>query len=106
MGFRNLQLFNLALLGKHGWRLVTNPHSLCARVLKEKYFPNTDFWEASAHSHASATWRAILAGREALGVGMIKRIGDGYQKYVCSGGECFEEFFLSKVLSNIDILQL
>jgi hypothetical protein len=30
MGFRELHLFNLALLGKQGWRLITNPQSLCA----------------------------------------------------------------------------
>lgn len=77
MGFRNLELFNLSLLGKHGWRFLTNPNSLCARVLKGKYFPDTNFLDARAHRHASATWRAILAGREALNVGMIKRIGDG-----------------------------
>ena len=35
MGFRDLQLFNLALLGKHGWRFITNPNSLCVRVMKD-----------------------------------------------------------------------
>jgi hypothetical protein len=34
MGFRNLEMFNRALLGKHGCRFITNPDSLCARVLK------------------------------------------------------------------------
>ncbi|KAE8781173.1 Alanyl-tRNA synthetase [Hordeum vulgare] len=36
MGFRNLHLFNLAMLGKHDWRLLTKPDSLCARVLKAR----------------------------------------------------------------------
>ena len=34
MGFRDPHMFNLAMLGKHGWRFLTNPASLCARVLK------------------------------------------------------------------------
>ncbi|CAD6223899.1 unnamed protein product [Miscanthus lutarioriparius] len=34
MGFRDLRSFNLAMLGKQGWRLITRPDSLCARVLK------------------------------------------------------------------------
>ena len=34
IGFRDLELFNLALLGKHGWRFITNPNSLCAKVMK------------------------------------------------------------------------
>jgi hypothetical protein len=38
MGFKDIKLFNLAMLGKQGWRLLTNPDSLCAIVLKGKYF--------------------------------------------------------------------
>lgn len=30
MGFRNLHTFNLAMLAKQGWRLLSNPHSLIA----------------------------------------------------------------------------
>jgi hypothetical protein len=77
MGFRDLELFNLALLGKHGWRFMVQPDSLCARVLKGKYFPDTDFLQATVPRNSSATWRAIVAGREALNLGLIKRIGDG-----------------------------
>ena len=66
MGFRDLHLFNLALLGKHGWRFLRNPTSLCARVMKGRYFPDSDFMQASAPKAASATWRVIIAGREAL----------------------------------------
>jgi len=33
--------------------------------------------EASRKRHASSTWRAILAGREALQEGLFKRVGDG-----------------------------
>ena len=77
MGFRDLELFNLALLGKHGWRFITNPNSLCAQVMKGRYFPDCDFMEASVPHTSSAIWRAIIAGREALHVGLIKRVGDG-----------------------------
>jgi hypothetical protein len=34
MGFRDLRAFNEALLAKQGWRLMTNPHSLIARLFK------------------------------------------------------------------------
>jgi hypothetical protein len=77
MGFKNLELFNLALLGKHGWRFITHPDSLCCRVLKSKYFPNSDFMQATVPRSSSATWRAIVAGREAVAAGLMKRIGDG-----------------------------
>lgn len=35
IGFRDFSLFNQAMLGKQGWRLLTRPDSLCAKVLKE-----------------------------------------------------------------------
>jgi hypothetical protein len=77
MGFRDLHLFNLALLGKHGLCFITNMTSLCARVLKGRYFPDCNFLEASVLKSASATWKTIVAGREALQTGLIKRVGDG-----------------------------
>jgi hypothetical protein len=39
MGFRNLDVFNRALLAKQGWRLIQFHNSLVARILKEKYYP-------------------------------------------------------------------
>jgi hypothetical protein len=77
MGFRDLEAFNIALLGKQAWRMVMYPDSLCAQVLRSRYFPNRSFMEATAPRAASKTWRAILAGREALKLGLIKRIGSG-----------------------------
>jgi hypothetical protein len=77
MGFKDLGYFNLAMLGKHGWRLITHPETLCSRVLKTKYFPEVEFMAATIPRSSSATWRAIIAGREALTCGLIKRIGSG-----------------------------
>jgi hypothetical protein len=77
MGFKDFTLFNKAMLAKQGWRLISNPTSLCARVLKGKYYYNRDFMSAANKRGSSHTWRAILYGREALNLGLIKRIGDG-----------------------------
>ena len=38
LGFKDLRFFNQALLARHARRLVAFPDSLCARLLKAKYF--------------------------------------------------------------------
>lgn len=37
LGYKDLHLFNLAMLARQGWRLVQNPDSLCAQILRAKY---------------------------------------------------------------------
>jgi hypothetical protein len=40
MGFRDMRLFNQALLARQAWRLIQYPDTLCAQLLKAKYYPN------------------------------------------------------------------
>jgi hypothetical protein len=84
MGFRDLMLFNQAMLGRQGWRLLTEPTSLCARVLKGRYFPDTDFWHATKPRSSSYTWRSILFGREILLNGAQWGIGNGQSVKITS----------------------
>lgn len=44
MGFRNLYAFNLAMLGKQGWKLVANPDALVSKNFKAKYYPRGIFY--------------------------------------------------------------
>lgn len=80
MGFRDFAMFNQAMLAKQGWRLLTEPNSLCARVLKGRYFPNGDFWTAQCPRSSSYTWRSIMHGKKLLDKGILWRVGDG--KYI------------------------
>lgn len=77
IGFRDMHLFNIALLAKQGWRLLQNPDSLCARVLKSKYYLHGNLLDTVFASDASPVWRGIEAGLELLKKGIIWRVGDG-----------------------------
>jgi hypothetical protein len=77
LGFRDLHIFNLAMLARQGWRLLQDLDSLCGRVLRAKYFPNGNILEAKASPGILYTWRSILKGVSLLKEGLIWRVGDG-----------------------------
>ncbi|KAL0438585.1 UNVERIFIED_CONTAM: putative mitochondrial protein [Sesamum latifolium] len=77
MGFRDLQAFNLAMLSKQMWRILTNPSSLLSRVLRARYFPNGQILLAKHGSNQSFTWRSILAALKVVKGGFRWRIGSG-----------------------------
>jgi hypothetical protein len=53
MGFRELHIFNLAMLARQSWRMLQNPSSLCAVVLKALYFPDASILQAKAQKGMS-----------------------------------------------------
>ena len=61
MGFKDLKLFNKALLAKQGWSLQMGGNSLVYRVFKAKYFPTCDFIHASIVHNPSYTWRSLIS---------------------------------------------
>ena len=69
LGFRDLKAFNLALLAKQGWQLQMNSHSLVHRVLKARYFLETDFLHAELGTKPSFAWRSILAAQPVVNLG-------------------------------------
>jgi hypothetical protein len=72
-----MHLFNQALLARHTWRLIHKPDSLCAKVLKARYFPHENILDTIFASDPSPVWKGVEFGLELLKMGIINRIGDG-----------------------------
>jgi hypothetical protein len=77
VGFRDLKILNQAMLARQCWRIIKNPESLCARLLKSIYYPRGNFLDTVFRQEASPSWRGIEFGLELIKEGLIMRIGNG-----------------------------
>jgi hypothetical protein len=68
-------MFNIALLACQAWRILQEPTSLSAQVLKAVYFPTCDFLDPSLGTSPSRVLRAILDIKNVLEQGLVRRIG-------------------------------
>jgi len=84
LGFRNMEAFNLSMLGKQSWKLITDSNSLLTCVLKAKYFPRQDFMDAPLGHNPSYTWRSLWSTQSLLTLGLRWKIGDGTKTNVWS----------------------
>jgi hypothetical protein len=77
VGFCDLRVFNQSLLTRQAWRLLKLPDSLCARLLKAKYYTLGDLLDTAFIQQQSQSWQGVLHGLELLKKGIIWRTGDG-----------------------------
>ncbi|KAF5468500.1 hypothetical protein F2P56_012646, partial [Juglans regia] len=69
----------LQAIPTYGWRILQNPTSLVAQILKQKYFNKGDLLEAKLGTRPSFAWRGIHAGLTLLKKGLIWRVGNGHK---------------------------
>ncbi|XP_042972999.1 uncharacterized protein LOC122304801 [Carya illinoinensis] len=78
LGFRELESFNSALLAKQCWRLLSNPRSLAAKVLKDKYYRNSDLLQAKLGYRPSLIWKSLWSSMGLLKEGLVWRVATGH----------------------------
>ena len=60
LGIRDFSLVNKSLVAMAAWRIIKNPSSLVAKILKVKYFHNTSIWKLHISSRKSAFWASVI----------------------------------------------
>lgn len=66
MGFRDLTIFNKALMAKQVWRMTGNPEHMVTKFFKARYFKHMDIMEAILGTNQSYVWRSLLWSKDIL----------------------------------------
>ena len=84
LGFKDLEAYNLALLGRQLWRMIKNPQSLMAKVFKSRYFKASNPLNAPLGTRPSFSWRSIHTAQKLIQQGARVVIGNGKNTRVWS----------------------
>ncbi|XP_059436134.1 uncharacterized protein LOC132169065 [Corylus avellana] len=76
MEFRDLVVFNKALLAKRIWQLFQNPNSLAAWILKAKYYAHSSVLEAMVGKRPSFAWGSIILSQAVIRNVLVWRVGN------------------------------
>lgn len=66
LSFRHLYAFNIALIGKQIWKLITSPNTLLCMVLKTKYFLLGNVLDVPLGYNLSLIWSSIVTAKDYL----------------------------------------
>ncbi|CAK8571882.1 unnamed protein product [Lathyrus sativus] len=77
LGFRDFKAFNMSVVAKQGWNLMSKPHALVARIFKAGYFFRSSFLDANLGFNPSFMWKVVWKAKEVLSLGCRWSIGDG-----------------------------
>jgi hypothetical protein len=77
LGFRDLVIFNQALLAKQGCA-SSKIRILVSRLLKAKYHPHSSFLDSKSGPRSSFVWRSICSAKALLKQGLVWRVGNGF----------------------------
>jgi hypothetical protein len=78
MGFKDLAAFNVAMLGKQGWKFQTEPDTLVSRVFKARYFPYGTYLESKLGHNPSFMRRSNFSAKLVVRHRARWKVGSGY----------------------------
>lgn len=77
LGFRELEKFNTALVGKLAWQMWKDEDRIWVRLLKEKYCNKLEFQRLEAKGGDSWFWKGLINSRKLIEDSAIKVVGNG-----------------------------
>lgn len=77
LGFRDLESFNKAMLAKQIWRMLTNPDTLVAKMMRQKYYKNGNLLDAKMSTNLSMIWKSLWASMDLVKARSIWRVVNG-----------------------------
>lgn len=81
LGFKDMEDFSLALLGKQLWRMATQDN-LMTKVFKGRYFWKTNPLDAPLGSRPWYAWKSIHAAQNLIRRGARRTVGNGQNSFV------------------------
>ncbi|XP_021836846.1 uncharacterized protein [Spinacia oleracea] len=66
LGFRDVQIWNIAFMGKYVWALVKKQENVWIRWINSVYLKDGDWWEYQPDSSASWYWKQVCNTKEKL----------------------------------------
>ena len=76
MGFRNLWVFNQALLSKLGWWILSGKDCLCIKVLRAKYKIRVNWLAHHSPSNASPFWKSMSSIKHLIAKAVCLFVGN------------------------------
>lgn len=91
IGLKELNKFNMAMLAKQSWRLLTEANLLVSAIMKTRYYPQAKLIDAELGNNHSYVWRGIFASLEIIKLELVEELAmekalwcgviRGYQTY-------------------------
>ena len=81
LGIRRNEDVNKALIIKLGWRILTDNDSIWAKIMRDKYVKNNNFFRISKKEGDFIVWKEVINHKKYIGVDLKWCVGDGRKVY-------------------------